>query len=147
MANRIEDTQFMFGVRRQGEHPGAFLTEEQVTCAVCKKTHNEIPPYEHAADLLRDDLPPEDKYKLQQDYDSHCQYHYDQRVDVCYEHVFGLTVCEACFNKVERWIVSRMNDIAPWYRRALNEERKRLNTAFAALNGEANGGVRDMETH
>ena len=40
---------------------------------------------------------------------------------VCHTNFAGLTVCECCYERIESEVLSRMEDILPWYRRILDD--------------------------
>lgn len=48
--------------------------------------------------------------------------------DVRFTVFAGKTVCECCFEKIERAVLLRMRDILPWYRKILDAHRADLDT-------------------
>ena len=44
----------------------------------------------------------------------------------CYTHFAGKQVCDCCFGEIEQAVLSRMEDILPWFTRLLEARRAKL---------------------
>lgn len=52
---------------------------------------------------------------------------------VCHTEFAGLTICECCFERIEDEVLSRIDDILPWYWRILDAQETSLKKHRNAL--------------